>query len=64
MSCQLYLLGSDNHVPGHQGADSMQHQGEVDQVESRVVIIIIRLSNISKTRQLKTCKNNCTDNWF
>ena len=28
-----YLLGGDEHVPRHEGADAVQHQGEVDQVK-------------------------------
>ena len=28
-----YLLGGDEHVPRHKGADAVQHQGEVDQVK-------------------------------
>ena len=34
-----YLLGGDEHVPRHEGADAVQHQGEVDQVKPGIVQI-------------------------
>ena len=36
-SLLTYLLGGDEHVPRHEGADAVQHQGEVDQVKPGTV---------------------------